>query len=400
MTEGRIYLDNAATTWPKPEEVYRAVDTAMREHGANPGRGSYRMSVDAQRIVDEARQEICGLFNAPVPERVIFTLNCTDALNLVLKGLIKSGDRVVTGPYEHNSVTRPLYALSRSGAQVAVAKSTKAFGIDLDHFRELSCDRLDYVVLSHVSNVTGCVSPVKEIAEMTHERGGLLILDAAQSAGDLDIDMQDLGVDVLAAPGHKGLYGPMGTGVLVLSAPLPVKPFREGGTGFKSESPEQPDEYPWRLEAGTHNLPGIAGLAAGVRFVRSVGLGAIAEHEANLARRLADGLRQIDGVSVFCDRAPATGVVSFRLEAIDVALTGTILDESFGIEVRTGQHCAPSTHHAIGTFSGGTVRASFGQFNTTGDVDALVAAVRRIGTNVSPPIGPRPAFGPSPRPNG
>jgi cysteine desulfurase / selenocysteine lyase len=228
--------------------------------------------------------------------------------------------------------------------------------------------------------VTGGVSPVKEIAEMTHERGGLLILDAAQTAGDLDIDMQDLGVDVLAAPGHKGLYGPMGTGVLVLSAPLPVKPFREGGTGFKSESPEQPEEYPWRLEAGTLNLPGIAGLAAGVRFVRSVGVNAVAEHGANLARALADGLRQIDGASVFCDPAPRTGVVSFRLDAGDVALTGTILDESFGIAVRTGLHCAPAAHRAIGTFPEGTVRVSFGQFNTRGHVDALVAEVRQIRT--------------------
>jgi cysteine desulfurase / selenocysteine lyase len=378
MTKGTIYLDNAATTWPKPEEVYRAVDMAMREHGANPGRGAYRMSVDAQRVVDETRQEVCRLFNAPAPERVIFTMNCTDALNLALKGLIKSGDRVVTGPYEHNSVTRPLYSLHRAGAQVAVMKPTKTFGIDLDHFGELGRDRLDYVVVSHVSNVTGGVSPVKEISKITHERGGLLILDAAQSAGDLDIDIQDLGVDVLAAPGHKGLYGPMGTGMLVLSAPLAVKPFREGGTGFKSESPEQPEEYPWRLEAGTLNLPGIAGLAAGVRFVRSLGVNAIAEHEASLARRLADGLRQIDRVSVFCEPVPRTGVVSFRLAAADVALTGTILDESFGIAVRTGLHCAPAAHHAIGTFPKGTVRVSFGQFNTSGDVDALIAAVRQI----------------------
>jgi cysteine desulfurase family protein len=375
MTRSVIYLDNAATTWPKPEAVYRAVDAAMREHGANPGRGSYRMSVDAQRIVDETRQGICRLFNAPDPARVIFTLNCTDALCIALKGLIKAGDRVVTGPYEHNSVVRPLSSLRPGGTQVAVARSTKTFGIDLDHFRELCRDRVDYVVLSHVSNVTGSVAPVKEIAEMTHQRGGLLILDAAQSAGDLDIDMQALGVDVLAAPGHKGLYGPMGTGVLVLSAPLPVKPLREGGTGFKSENPEQPEEYPWRLEAGTLNLPGIAGLAAGVRFVESVGVSTIAEHEAKLARALAKELRKIDGVTVFCEPVPRTGVVSFRLETGDVALAGTILDEAFGIAVRTGLHCAPATHNAIGTFPEGTVRVSFGQFNTQDHVDALVAAI-------------------------
>jgi len=378
MTKSVIYLDNAATSWPKPEAVYRAVDIAMREHGANPGRGSHRMSVDAQRIVDETRQEICRLFSAPAPERVIFTLNCTDALCLALKGLIKAGDRVVTGPYEHNSVIRPLSSLRRGGAQVAVVKPTRTFGIDLDHLRELCSDRLDYVVLSHVSNVTGCVSPVKEIAEITHERGGLLILDAAQSAGHLDIDIQEMGVDVLAAPGHKGLYGPMGTGVLVLSAPFPVKPLREGGTGFKSENPQQPEEYPWRLEAGTLNLPGIAGLAAGVRFVKSVGVNAIAEHEASLARVLADELRQIDGVMVFCEPVPRTGVVSFRLDGVEVALAGTLLDEAFGIAVRTGLHCAPAAHQAIGTFSEGSVRVSFGQFNTRRDVDALLAAVCQI----------------------
>jgi cysteine desulfurase family protein len=378
VIDGVIYLDNAATTWPKPEAVYRAVDAAMREHGANPGRGSYRMSVDAQRIVDETRQGICRLFNAPDPARVIFTLNCTDALCIALKGLIKAGDRVVTGPYEHNSVVRPLSSLRGSGTQVAVARSTNTFGIDLDHFRELCRDRVDYVVVSHVSNVTGSVSPVKEIAEIAHQRGGLLILDAAQSAGDLDIDMQELGVDVLAAPGHKGLYGPMGTGVLVLSAPLPVKALREGGTGFKSEDPEQPEEYPWRLEAGTLNLPGIAGLAAGVRFVESVGVSTIAEHEANLARALANELRKIDGVTVFCEPVPRTGVVSFRLDTGDVAVAGTILDEAFGIAVRTGLHCAPATHKAIGTFPEGTVRVSFGQFNTQDDVDALVAAIPQL----------------------
>ena len=378
MARDVIYLDNAATTWPKPEAVYIAVDAAMREHGANPGRGSYRMSVDAQRIVDDARQEVCHLFNAPAPERVIFTLNCTDALCIALKGLIKAGDRVVTGPYEHNSVVRPLSSLHRSGAQLAVTKPTKALGIDLDHFRELCRDRVDYVVISHVSNVIGSVSPIKEIAEITHECGGLLLLDAAQSAGDLEIDMQDLGVDVLAAPGHKGLYGPMGTGVLVLSAPLPIKPLREGGTGFASENPEQPEEYPWRLEAGTLNLPGIAGLAAGVRFVKSVGLNAIAEHEAGLAKALADGLRQINDVTVYCEPMPRTGVVSFRLDGQDAALTGALLDEGFRIAVRTGLHCAPTTHRAIGTFPGGTVRVSFGQFNTQPHVDALVAAVREL----------------------
>jgi cysteine desulfurase family protein len=369
-----VYLDNAATTWPKPAAVYHAIDTAMREHGANPGRGAYRMSVEAEAKVDDTRQAIARLFNAPAPERVIFTLNCTDALNIALKGLVKPSDRVVTGPFEHNAVTRPLHSLHRAGAQVAAAKSTAMFGIDLDHFATLCGDHVDYVVVSHVSNVTGRVAPIKDIARITHDRGGLLILDAAQSAGDLAIDMQDLGVDVLAAPGHKGLYGPMGTGVLVLAAALPVMPFREGGTGTQSESPEQPGAYPWRLEAGTINYPGVAGLAAGIRFIA----GAEGEQPGVLAGLLADKLRKIDRVSVFCDRVPLTGVVSFRLAPGSVALTGAILDEAYGIAVRTGLHCAPSAHRNIGTFPEGTVRASFGRFSTRKHVDALVAAVTEI----------------------
>lgn len=369
-----IYLDNAATTWPKPEAVYRAIDTAMREHGANPGRGAYRMSVEAETLVDDTRQAVARLFNAPAPERVIFTLNCTDALNMALKGLIKPGSRVVTGPFEHNSVTRPLHSLQRAGAQVAAAKSTAGFGIDLDHFESLCGDHVDYVVVSHVSNVTGCVLPIKDIARITHARGGVLILDAAQSAGDLAIDMQDLGVDVLAAPGHKGLYGPMGTGVLVLEAALPVTPWREGGTGMDSENPDQPSAYPWRLEGGTINLPGVAGLAAGIRFIA----GAKGDQPASLCGELAEGLRKIDQVSVFCDPVPLSGVVSFRLAPGSVAITGAILDQSYGIAVRTGLHCAPAAHRNIGTFPEGTIRASFGRFSTSDDVDALVAAVREI----------------------
>jgi len=388
MDESTIYLDNAATTWPKPEAVYRAIDTAMREHGANPGRGAYRMSIDAQRTVDEARQEVCRLFNAPAAERVVFTLNCTDALCLALKGLINPGTRVVTGPYEHNSVTRPLQSLARSGAEIAVAKPTPTLGIDLDHFRELCGHHVDVVVVSHVSNVTGCVAPVKDIARITHERGGLFILDAAQSAGGLEIDMQELGVDVLAAPGHKGLHGPMGTGVLVLAAPLPVRPWREGGTGFKSESPEQPAEYPWRLEAGTVNLPGIAGLAAGTRFVRTTGVQAIGGHEAELARQAVKGLRQIDGVQVFCDPdGPQTGVFSFLPAATEASIAGTILDASFRIAVRTGLHCAPSTHRVLGTFPRGAVRASFGFFNTADHVRALVTAIAEIVSQHGSPTG-------------
>jgi cysteine desulfurase family protein len=374
-----IYLDNAATSWPKPEPVYHAVQTAMRSQAGNPGRAAHRLSVAAAKLVEDARQDVCRLFNAPIAERVVFTLNCTDALNLVLKGLVKPGDRVITGPFEHNSVTRPLHSLAAAGARVVQCRATPGGSVDLDHFRDLCREGVDHVVTQHVSNVTGYVAPVRDIAAMAHEHGALFILDAAQSAGAIEIDMVDLGIDALAAPGHKALCGPMGTGVLVLAAELPVAPFREGGSGVDSESERHPLRYPWRLEGGTCNVPGIAGLAAGVRFLESEGIGAIGKREAALARTLVEELRAMHNVRVFgLAAAPETGVVSFRIDGLDVALTGAMLDESYGLAVRTGLHCAPCAHRAIGTFPEGTVRASLGPFNTEADVAALVYAVREI----------------------
>ena len=377
-----IYLDNAATTWPKPEPVYVAMDMAVREHAGNPGRASHRLSVAAQKLVEDARQDVCRLFKAPSAERVVFTLNCTDALCLILKGLIKSGDHVITGPFEHNSVARPLHSLRSSGATVMQCGATPGGGVDLDHFEQLCRQGVDYVVMSHVSNVTGCVTPVQEVAAIARDQGALFILDAAQSAGSVEIDLFDLGVDALAAPGHKGLCGPMGTGVLVLSENVSVAPFREGGNGIDSASEEQPRRYPWRLEAGTLNVPGIAGLGAGVRFIEGAGIRAVGEREAALARELVDGLSAVDGVRTFVPAAgPETGVVSFRIDGVDVALTGTILDESYGIAVRAGLHCAPAAHRAIGSFPEGTIRASLGPFNTEADIAALVVAVREIGAS-------------------
>lgn len=374
-----IYLDNAATTWPKPEQVYIAVDTAMRDQGGNPGRGSHRLSVAAQKLVEDTRQDVRRLFNAPSAERVVFTLNCTDALCLIVKGLVKPGDRIITGPFEHNSVARPLHSLRRAGATVVQCQATPAGRVDLDYFRHLCRQGVDYVVMSHVSNVTGCVTPVQEIAAIAHEQGASFILDAAQSAGSVEIDMASLGIDALAAPGHKGLCGPMGTGVLVLSADVPVAPFREGGSGVDSQSEDHPQRYPWRLEGGTLNVPGIAGLGAGVRFIESAGIRAVGQREAALARALVEGLSAIDGVRMFGPAArPETGVVSFRIDGVDVALTGTILDEAYGIAARTGLHCAPAAHRAIGSFPEGTVRVSLGPFNSEADVAALVSAVRDI----------------------
>ena len=379
MSEPVVYLDNAATSWPKPEPVHAAVASAMREQGGNPGRAAHRLSVAAEKLVEDARQDVCRVFNAPSAERVVFTLNCTDALNLVLKGLVKPGDRVLSGPLEHNSVARPLRSLAAAGASIAQCRASADGSVDLDHFRRLCRQGVDYVVTQHVSNVTGCVTPVRDIAAIAHEAGAVLVLDAAQSAGAIEIDMAELGIDVLAAPGHKGLCGPAGTGVLVLCADLPVAPFREGGSGIDSERDEHPSRYPWRLEGGTCNGPGIAGLAAGIRFIERLGIAVIGKREAALARTLVEGLRGIDGARVYrAPGSPETGVVSFRIEGFDVALTGALLDQRYGIAVRTGLHCAPCAHRAIGTFPEGTVRASLGPFNTEADITALVSAVREL----------------------
>lgn len=379
MSEEFIYLDNAATTWPKPEQVCIAVDKTMREIYANPGRSSHHMSLKSERVIDDARLAVARFLNAPSPKNVVFTLNCTDSLNIILKGLIKPGDRVVTGPYEHNSVMRPLRTLQKSGVSVAVARGTGDFSIDLDSFRKLCKEGVNYAVVSHVSNVTGALAPVREIAEIVHEKEGIFILDAAQSAGIIDIDMQQLGVDVIAAPGHKGLMGPMGVGILVLGQDIPVQPFREGGTGIKSKEDSQPDELPLRLEAGTANLPGIAGLLAGIRCIESLGVNTIAEHERKLARRLVDGLKMFDGVRLYCDPVgPQTGVVSFTLESMDGTLVGTILDQAFNIGVRTGLHCAPAAHKTIGTFPAGTVRVSFGYYNRYNHVERLICSLHDL----------------------
>lgn len=379
IKEDFIYLDNASTTWPKPEGVYQAVAEAMRKLGANPGRASHRMAREAEQMVETARQEIAAFIHASDPARVIFTLNCTDSLNITLKGLVKPGSRVVIGPYEHNSVTRPLFRLQRSGAILTVVRGTADFGIDLDHLKELCSYGVDVGVFAHASNVTGAILPIRQIAEIVHKHGGIMVIDAAQTAGAVPIDIPQLGCDIVVASGHKGFLGTMGVGVLVLGSDLPVAPFREGGTGFKSELDEMPDELPWRLEAGTPNVPGIAGLLAGLRFIQSVGVDKIGQHESRLAASLAVGLKTIAGVRVLSNPGqPLTGVVSFTFGRPDVVQTGYTFDQVYGIGLRAGLHCSPTAHRALGTWPWGALRASFGYFNDDSHVQRLLAAVAEM----------------------
>ncbi len=377
MSDSFAYIDNACTTWPKPETVYAAVAEAMKI-GANPGRSSHRMSRQAERVVEDARLELCRMFNAQSPDHVIFTMNCTDSLNMALKGILKPGHRVIAGPYEHNSVLRPLRSLQRSGVSLSIAQGAGDFGIDRNHFEYLCNQGVNVAIFCHASNVTGAVLPVRELAERVHRQGGLVIVDAAQSAGIIPIDMKEMGIDVLAIPGHKGLLGPMGTGALLLTREIPLLPFREGGTGFKSEGESQPKELPWRLESGTPNYPGIAGLLAGIRFIQAEGMDKIARHEAELARGLATGLREIGGVRLLCCQVPQTGVVSFLLDSCGMGEAAKAMDQEYNIGIRAGLHCAPLTHRTLGTFPHGALRASFGCFNNYSHVERLIAAVRSL----------------------
>lgn len=372
-----IYLDNAATTFPKPAQVYRAASGVMERLGANPGRSGHRMSLAAGRIVMRCRDALAALLNVDAPERIVFCLNCTDALNMAIRGLPLAGGHVVAMALDHNASLRPLCGMAARGE---IALDVLLPGPDgavsrAQVERALRPDtRL--VAMSHASNVTGALQPAAEIGALCREKGVLFLLDAAQTLGVEPVHPEALCADLLAFPGHKGLLGPMGTGGLWLREGLTLSPYREGGTGSRSESPLQPDDLPDRYESGTLNLPGLAGLLAGARFVAAHGE-EIREKEAALARRLRAGLAAMPAVTLYGPDAPSVGVVSFNVAGLR---SGDVADRlnRMGIGVRAGLHCAPLAHRALGTLETGVVRASPGFFNTEGDIDRLLSAVWRI----------------------
>ncbi|MBE7560401.1 aminotransferase class V-fold PLP-dependent enzyme [bacterium] len=378
-----LYFDNAATSYPKPEEVHAAVQRYGLECGASAGRGAYRQARQAGDIIAIARARLARLFNAPDPERVIFTLNCTDALNLAIKGLVRPGGHVVYTAMEHNSVLRPLRKLVEAGAITTTRVPADHEGrIDPRNVILAMRPETCLVAVVHASNVSGTLQPVEEIAPECRRRGIPLLLDAAQSAGHVPIDVTAMGVDLLAAPGHKGLLGPLGTGVLIVRPGLELDTLREGGTGSRSEEDRQPDFWPDRHEAGSHNLPGISGLSAGVDWLLSRGVAALRRREEELMRLVLSELPHLPGVSLYgpTDVARRVGVFSFRIEGMDPLELGRRLDDDFGVKVRSGLHCAPAAHRALGTFPDGTVRASLGHFHEEADVAALLSAVERLTT--------------------
>jgi len=377
-----LYFDNAATTHPKPESVYKDLCDTMRNVAASPGRGAYRQSLDASRILFSTRESVASLFNIDDASRVIFTHNATGALNLALRGLLESGDHVVTTSMEHNSVMRPLHSLQKQGVSYTVVQGSNDGFIDPAKLGKAMTSRTRIVVASHVSNVCGVIQPIEELAAIARAAGAFFLLDAAQSAGSINIDVQKFGIDLLAAPGHKGLYGPQGTGLLYVAPAVRLSPILAGGTGTDSTSLEQPYNLPDGFEAGTHNVPAIAGLKAGVDFVKNIGVENIGKHERRLVALLAESLMDNKYVTLhgYSDKTPHAGLLSFSIAGKDPSAVAFELDSRFGIAVRGGLHCASMAHKTIGTFPAGTVRLSPGWFTSDEDIafvsDAIVQCTK------------------------
>ena len=377
-----IYFDNGATTYPKPQSVVRAVCGAVTSLGANPGRSGHSMSLRGAEMIYSCRRETADLFGIDEPERVIFTHNCTAALNTVIQGLLKKGDHAVISSLEHNAVVRPLEELKRNGADYSVAEVFE--GDDdrtVNSFRSQFRKNTRLVVCTHASNVFGIKLPVERIAALCRLNGILFCLDAAQSAGVLPIDLSGSCIDYLCAAGHKGLYGPMGTGVLVINSQTLPDSLIQGGTGSYSADLSQPDLLPDKYESGTPNVAGIAGLREGVRFVANRGIGRIYAHEMRLAGLIYDRLQKTSGVQLYTARPAAdthVPVISFNIEGMDSERAAQLLNDRFGIAVRAGLHCAPLAHISKGTEKRGTVRVVLSAFNNPRQAEYLCLCVKKI----------------------
>ncbi len=375
-----IYLDNAATSFPKPPRVVEAFAQFCNDIGANPGRASHSLAREANAIIARTRQSLAELLGNVDPSRLIFTPSATVALNLALKGLLRAGDHVVTTSMEHNSIMRPLHGLEKLGVSHSQIPCSPLGQLDPTDIQPLIRSQTRMIALLHASNVTGNLMPVAEVGKIAREREILLLVDAAQTVGAIRVEPANLNVDLLAGPGHKGLLGPMGTGFLYVRPGLELEPLWEGGTGTHSESFEQPATWPERFESGTSNAPGLAALGEGIAEVRKVGLAAITAHELRLVDILSDGLSQLPGIVLYgpSDRQRCIGTLSFNLQELDCSEVGHILDRVYSIAVRSGLHCAPAAHRTIGSFPHGTVRVSVGPYNTEEEVHTLIRAVAEI----------------------
>ena len=379
-----IYLDNAATSFPKPEAMLAAMTAYQQAIGANPGRSGHGLSIDAGRIVYETRETLARLFNSEDPLRIVLTKNSTEALNIVLKGALKPDDHVITSSMEHNSVMRPLRFLESQGVRVSVIPCSPRGELDPEDIKKAIRPATKMVVMTHASNVTGTILPVEAVGAIIREKGDILFcVDAAQTAGALPMDVQKLKIDLLAFTGHKSLYGPQGTGGLYIRKGLEkgIAPLMMGGTGSRSEFEAQPDFMSDKYESGTPNTIGFAGLGAGATYLAGQTMERIRAKEEQLTRRFLERLEAFkDQVTVYglIDAARQTAVISFNVKNISPSDAAMFFEENFGILCRPGLHCAPAAHRTIGTFPQGTVRFSFGFFNTSRDVDRAAKAVMAL----------------------
>lgn len=375
-----IYLDNAATTLQKPPQVIEAVVHAMTTMG-NAARGAHNGSLQAARMVYDTRVKLAKLFGGKRADHVIFTANATEALNIAIFGTITSGDHVISTDLEHNSVLRPLYAVEEErNAKLSFVRADAAGTVDYTDFERLLCPETKAIVCTHASNLTGNFLDLERIGAIARRNGLLFIVDASQTAGATEIDMEKMNIDVLCFTGHKGLLGPQGTGGMCIREGAYILPWKRGGSGTHSYDGKQPSEYPTRLEAGTLNSHGIAGLSAALDYINETGINVIEQKEAALTRRFYDGVSGLDGVTVYGEfsnprRAP---IVALNIRDYDSAAVADELSVTYGIAVRAGAHCAPRMHRALGTEYTGAVRFSFSWFNTEDEVDAAIQAVREL----------------------
>ncbi len=378
-----IYFDNPATSWPKPPQVKEAMVKFMEEVGANPGRSGHSLSIEAARIIYETREALSVLFHGKGSSRIVFTLNATESINLALKGLLKPGNHVVTSSMEHNSVMRPLRDLERKGVELTVAPCFEDGTLDPGEVESRIQSNTKMVVLNHASNVTGTLLPIIAVGKIARAHNLLFLVDAAQTAGAYSIDVEKDGIDLLAFTGHKSLYGPQGTGGLVIGERIDEKeviPLKQGGTGSRSEFEEQPDFLPDRFESGTPNGVGIAGLLAGVQFVLDRGVEQIRQSEVTLIEKLSKGLKEICQVKLYGpeNQKDRIATLSFNVAQLSPSEAAQRLEKEFGILCRPGLHCAPAAHRTIGTFAEGTVRFGLSAFNTEVEIETAIQAVSQI----------------------
>ncbi len=379
-----VYFDNAATTFPKPDIVYDRVMKVMKEYGANPGRSGHKLALKASREIFETRNLISKFFNTGNPMNIIFTFNCTESLNIGIKGILKPGDHVITTSMEHNSVLRPIKHLEKIGVESTIIKADEKGIINPLDIQRAIKSNTKLIVTTHVSNLTGSIMPIKSIGEIAKENNIYYLVDAAQSAGVYNIDVQKMNIDILAFPGHKGLLGPQGTGGLYIRDDVDLDGIFQGGTGSISYSLEQPEIKPDKYESGTINAPGVIGLGEGIRYIMEKGIDNIRIYEEELTKHFIDEAMKIDGIKLYgpLDINKQGAVVSLNIRDVDSSEVSYLLDEEYDIAVRPGLHCAPLAHKTIGTFEQGVIRFSFGLFNTHKEIEYGIKALKEIAKKI------------------